>query len=80
MAVVIMFWQKNQSRIFQMNQQHSRQHKRMQIIAADVNHTGSGAASGAKTGDDTPLELYGFIVCWGLITTSIVGLCRKRIM
>ena len=44
----------------------------------DVNHAGSGAASGAKTGDDTPLELYMVLLFVGLITTSIAGLCRKK--
>ena len=46
--------------------------------STDVNHTGSGKASGAKTGDDTPLELYMVLLFVGLITTSIAGLCRKK--
>ena len=46
--------------------------------STDVNHTGSRAASGAKTGDDTPLELYMVLLFVGLITTSIVGFCRKK--
>lgn len=46
--------------------------------STDVNHSGSGAASGAKTGDDTPLELYIVLLLVGLITTSIAGLCRKK--
>lgn len=46
--------------------------------STDVNHTGRGKASGAKTGDDTPLELYMVLLFVGLITTSIAGLCRKK--
>ena len=44
----------------------------------DVNHTGSGQAFGAKTGDDTPLELYIILLFVGLITASIAGLYWKK--
>ena len=46
--------------------------------STDVNHTGNGQASGAKTGDDTPLELYIILLFAGLITASIAGLYWKK--
>lgn len=45
--------------------------------STDVNHAGSGAASGAKQEMTHRGIIYGLLFV-GLITTSIAGLCRKK--